>query len=119
MAACCCLSLRVWEIPNCFIIYKFCDAHTCPVKGKLMLKCQCKSGVLGAMLLEKCNDPKINYRCTETRKEMKRGHEITLSYIQNWKGSQKAFTVLRRDPTMSYGKITIYFYILGKHIQEL
>lgn len=47
-----------------FKIYKFCDTHTCIVKGRLMSKRQLKSDMLGEML-DKCNDPKINYTPTE------------------------------------------------------
>lgn len=99
-----------------FKIHKFWDTHTCPVKGRLISKRQLKTSVLGAVLLDKYSDPKINYTLTVIRKDMKREHGITLSYVQAWRGRQKAFSVLRKDQAMSYGKIPIYLYILKKHI---
>lgn len=94
---------------------KFIDIHTCPVKGRLMCKMQLKNGVLGTMY--KCNDPRKNYTPTNIHKDTKRQHMITLSYMQAWRGRQKAFGVLRGDPSLSYEKIPIHLYMLEKHIQ--
>lgn len=67
--------------------------------------------MLGVMLLDKCQNPKINYTPTEIKKDMKREHGITLSYMQPWRGRQQAFSVLRGDPTMSYANTNILIYI--------
>lgn len=75
------------------MVCKFCDNYTCPVKFRLVSKWQCSSGVLDAMLLGKCNDPKINYTPGDVKADMKREHGIRLSYRQAWRGRQKAFNI--------------------------
>lgn len=58
------------------------------------------------MLVKKYYTPK------DIQTNMKKAHEISLTYIQVWRGKQRAFKLLRGDPAESYEFFfLIYLYI--------
>ncbi|KAH0679218.1 hypothetical protein KY284_020303 [Solanum tuberosum] len=56
---------------------------------------QSTTGVLGAMLVGKYDDIKIIYTPKDIQADIKKAHEISLTYMQAWRGKQRAFKLLR------------------------
>lgn len=81
-----------------FKVRKFCNIHTCPLKNRMYSKRQSASDVLDVVLMGKYSDTKTIYTPSGIQADMKRAHEISLTYMQAWRDKQKAFKILRGDP---------------------
>lgn len=98
-----------------FKIRKYCGTRTCSVRERIYERRQGLTDVVAILVLDKFVDTKKIHTPRDIVEDMMKLHGVSLTYMQAWRSKKKAIKILRGDLTVSYDRITAYFYILDKN----
>ncbi|XP_070032928.1 uncharacterized protein [Nicotiana tomentosiformis] len=88
--------------------------HTCSLMDNAYIQRKSTTIVVGSMVMPKYADPKTIYTIKDIQTDILSDHGMNLTYMQAWKGKEKALEFLRGHPADSYSRLPSYLYILEK-----
>nr|XP_009762431.1 PREDICTED: uncharacterized protein LOC104214468 [Nicotiana sylvestris] len=97
---------------NIFKVRKFKKVHTRGNNSRLSSQRQATSNLVGSLIMNKLDDPKLEYTPAEIKRGLKRDYEVDLNYMKAWRSREKSFELLRGKPSDSYNKLPRFLYML-------
>ncbi|XP_019256379.1 PREDICTED: uncharacterized protein LOC109234773 [Nicotiana attenuata] len=97
---------------NIFKVRKFEKVHTCGNNSRLFSQRQATSDLVGSLIMNKLDDPKLEYTPAEIQRDLKRDYGVDLNYMKAWRSREKAFEMLRGKPSDSYNKLPRFLNML-------
>ncbi|XP_019239371.1 PREDICTED: uncharacterized protein LOC109219383 [Nicotiana attenuata] len=97
---------------NIFKVRKFEKVHTCENNSRLFSQRHATSDLVGSLIMNKLDDPKLEYTPAEIQRDLKRNYGVDLNYMKAWRSREKAFEMLRGKPSDSYNKLPRFLNML-------
>ncbi|XP_059277616.1 uncharacterized protein LOC132031694 [Lycium ferocissimum] len=95
-----------------FKVRHFNNVNTCSFSERYLTQRQATSVVVAGFVVDKLSDSKRNYTPKDIISDMQREHGVKLNYMKAWRAKEKAMEIVRGKPSVSYGELPSYLYML-------
>lgn len=84
--------------------------HTCKNNSRLFSQRQTTSNLVESLIMNKLDNPKLEYTLAEIQHDIKTDQEVDFNYKKAWRSRENAFELLRGKPSDSYNKLPRFLY---------